>query len=80
MARDPVDAIQKILGEADDLIRRRLEGSRLEVPHSSSLSRRMARSRRAATSARMPCGRSPKDLIDIADELEAPPKPDDTTH
>jgi hypothetical protein len=33
MAKDPVDAIQKILGEADDLIRQLLKESQLTVPH-----------------------------------------------
>jgi hypothetical protein len=80
MAKDTVRAIEKILGEADRLIRRRLGESHLEVPHlviavtpegevvlRSNVSPDVLRS-------------FGDDLKNVADELEAPPKPGDTTH
>lgn len=80
MAKDTVRAIEKILADADQLIRRRLEESRLEIPHlviavtpdgqvvlRSNVSPDVLRS-------------FGEDLKNVADELEAPPEPGDTTH
>jgi hypothetical protein len=78
--QDPTAAVlEEILGEADELIRRRLQARKLEVPHlvvavtpdgevvlRSNVSPDVLRS-------------FGKDLQDVADELEAPPKPGDTT-
>jgi hypothetical protein len=73
MAKDPVDAIQKIVGEANDLIRGRPEESRLAVPH--------------LVIAVTPAGQvvlrsnvSPDVLRTFGQDLKAPPKPGDTTH
>jgi hypothetical protein len=78
--KDSAAAVQKILGEADALIRSRLEAQQLHIPHlviavtadgqvvlRSNISPDVLRS-------------FGKDLINVADELEAPPKPGDTTH
>ena len=80
MAKDTVRTIEKILADADQLIRRRLEESRLEIPHlviavapdgqvvlRSNVSPDVLRS-------------FGEDLKNVADELEAPPEPGDTTH
>lgn len=80
MAKDTVRAIEKILADADQLIRRRLQESRLEIPHlviavtpdgqvvlRSNVSPDVLRS-------------FGEDLKNVADELEAPPEPGDTTH
>jgi hypothetical protein len=77
---NPAALLEEILGEADALIRRRLEERQLEVPPlvvavtpdgqvvlRSNVSPDVVRS-------------FGEDLINVADELSAPPAPGDTTH
>jgi hypothetical protein len=77
---DPVRILEEVLGEADALIRQRLQERVLEVPHvvvavtpdgqvilRSNVPPEVLRS-------------FGKDLQDVADELTAQPGPDDTTH
>ena len=77
---DVVQTLEKVLAEADVLVRLRLKEIGLEVPHlviavtpdgevvlRSNVSSDVLRS-------------FGQDLIDVADELDAPPKPGDTTH
>ncbi len=80
MAKDPVDAIQKILGEADDLIRQRLKESQLAVPHlviGVTPDGQVVLRSNVSPDVLRTFG---QDLINVADELEAPPKQGDTTH
>ena len=78
--QDPVAVIGKIVAEADALIRRRLEESRLRIPHllvavtpdgqvilRSNVSPDVLRS-------------LGEDLKNVADDITAPPDPGDTTH
>lgn len=78
--QDAAAILEKILGEADALIRQRLKDQALELPHlilavipddqvvlRSNVSPDVLRS-------------FGEDLKNLADELEAPPKPGDTTH
>jgi hypothetical protein len=80
MPQDAVAILDEILGEADALIRQRLKNRSLALPHlviavtpdgelvlRSNVSADVLRSFR-------------EDLKNVADELEAPPKPGDTTH
>jgi hypothetical protein len=77
---DAAAILEEVLGEADALIRRLLADRQLEVPHlviavtpdgqvvlRSNVSPDVLRS-------------FGKDLIDVADNLTAPPEPGDTTH
>ena len=77
---DDVRTLEKVLAEADVLVRLRLKEAGLEVPHlvvavtpdgevvlRSNVSPDVLRS-------------LGEDLKNIADELEAPPEPGDTTH
>ena len=77
---DVVRTLESVLAEADVLLRLRLKEIGLEVPHlviavtpdgevvlRSNVSSDVLRS-------------FGQDLIDVADELDAPPKPGDTTH
>jgi hypothetical protein len=77
---DPFRILEKVLAEADVLVRLRLKEIGLEVPHliiavtpdgvvvlRSNVSSDVLRS-------------FGQDLINVADELEAPPTPGDTTH
>jgi hypothetical protein len=72
--------LEKVLGEADALIRRRLEERPLQVPHLvlavTPEGQVVLRSNVSADVLRA----FGKDLIDVADGLEAPPKPGDTRH
>lgn len=80
MANDTVRAIEKILGEADRLIRRRLEESRLQLPHlviAVSPEGEVVLRSNVSPDVLRSFG---EDLKSVADELEAPPKPGDTTH
>ena len=80
MAKDTVRTIEKILADADQFIRRRLEDSRLEIPH-------LVIAVTPDGQVVLPSNISPdvlrsfgEDLKNVADELEAPPEPGDTTH
>ena len=77
---DAIKPLEHVLAEADAVIRVRLKEIGLEVPHlviavtpdgevvlRSNVSPDMLRS-------------FGEDLINVADELDAPPQPDDTTH
>jgi hypothetical protein len=77
---DPAQILEEVLGEADALIRQRLKERGTEFPHlvvavtpdgqvvlRSNVSRDALRS-------------FGEDLFNVADELEAPPEPGDTTH
>jgi hypothetical protein len=77
---DVVRTLENVLAEADVLVRLRLKEISLEVPHliiavtpdgevvlRSNVSPDVLRS-------------FGQDLINVADKLEAPPKPGDTTH
>jgi hypothetical protein len=77
---DGVRTLEKVLAEADALVRLRLKEMGLEVPHlvvavtpdgevvlRSNVSPDVLRS-------------FGEDLVNVADELEAPPTPGDTTH
>jgi hypothetical protein len=80
MARDIVRVIERIVGDADELIRRRLDESQLEVPHLviavTPVSELVLRSNDSPDLLRA----FGEDLKNVADELEAPPEPGDTTH
>jgi hypothetical protein len=72
--------LEEILGEADALIRRRLEESRLELPHLVvAVTADGQVVLRSNVSADVICAPG-QDLIDVADKLTAPPGPDETTH
>ncbi|SEP49361.1 hypothetical protein SAMN02990966_07300 [Rhodospirillales bacterium URHD0017] len=80
MAKDTVRAIEKILGEADRLIRRRLGESHLEVAHlviAVTPEGEVVLRSNVSPDVLLSFG---DDLKNVADELEAPPKPGDTTH
>ena len=66
------------MGEADQLIRRRLDEAYLELPHLAVTadSEVVLRSNVRGQDMRA----FGQDLIDLADELTAPPGPDDTKH
>ena len=66
--QDPAAILQEILGEADALIRRRLEEQGLEVPH-------------LVVAVTPDVLRSfGEDLKNVADELTEPPEPGNMTH
>ena len=80
MPQDAAAIVDEILGDADALIRQRLKDRALELPHlviavtpdgdvvlRSNVSADVLRS-------------FGEDLKNVADELEAPPEPGDTTH
>ncbi len=77
---DDAKVLEEVLGEADEIIRRRLQERGLQVPHLvigvTPDSRVVLRSNVSPDVLRS----FGKDLIDVADQLEAPPGPDDTTH
>jgi len=77
---DPAEIIEQILGEADELIRRRLQELRLELPHLilavTSDNKIVLRGNVSADVL----GSFGQDLQDVAEELTAAAKPDDTTH
>jgi len=70
----------EILSEADELIRLRLKGQGLELPHlvvgATPDNQIVVRSNGDHEVMRS----FGEDLKNVADELEAPPKPGDTTH
>jgi hypothetical protein len=72
--------LEEVLGEADALIRRRLQERSLTVPHLviavTPDGEVVLRSNVSADVLRS----FGEDLINVADELEASPKPGDTTH
>ena len=72
--------MRKSLGEADQLIRRRLDEAYLELPHLvmavTADSEVVLRSNVRGQDMRA----FGQDLIDLADELTAPPGLDDTKH
>ena len=76
---DHAKILEDVLGEADQVIRQRLQERGLQVPHVTIAvtpdGRVVLRSNVSADVLRS----FGKDLIDVADELEAPPGPDDTT-
>ena len=77
---DPAAALQAILGEAGALIRRRLEDINLAVPH---IVMAVTPEGEVILRSNVPpevLRSFGDDLINVADELEAPPKPGDTTH
>ena len=80
MAKDTVRTIEKILADADQLIRRRLEESRLEIPHlviAVTPDGQVVLRSNVSPDVLRSLG---EDLKNVADELEAPPEPGDTTH
>jgi len=80
MAKDPVRAIEEILGDADALIRRRLKALGLDAhyvllavtPDATGIIRGNAPLGALTALAEM--------LKDFADQAEAPPTKDHTTH
>lgn len=72
--------LEEILGEADALIRRRLKERALEIPHLvvavTPDGQVVLRSNVSADVLRS----FGQDLMNVADELTAPPAPGDTTH
>jgi hypothetical protein len=77
---DPFRTLEKVLAEADVLVRLRLKENGLEVPHLviavTPDGEVVLRSNVSADVLRS----FGQDLINVADELEAPPGPGDTTH
>jgi hypothetical protein len=80
MPQDAAASLQEILGEADALIRQRLHDRGLELSHLviavTPDGQVVLRSNVSADVLRS----FGEDLKNIADELEAPPEPGDTTH
>src|ERR1051325_3256700 len=78
--QDTAAILEEILGDADALIRQRLKDRGLEVPHLviavTPDGQVVLRSNVSADVLRS----FGEDLKNVADELEAPPKPGDTTH
>src|ERR1044072_2284722 len=78
--QDTAAILEEILGDADALIRQRLKDRGLEVPHLviavTPDGQVVLRSNVSADVLRS----FGEDLKNVADELEAPPKPADTTH
>lgn len=78
--KDPAEVLEDVLGEADALIRRRLEEQGLELPHLvlavTPDNKIVLRSNVSADVLRS----FGQDLLDVADELTAPPEPGGTTH
>jgi len=80
MAKNPVRTIEKILGDADALIRRRLKAAGLEAQHvilamqpdGTGIIRSNVAPGRLTEMAEM--------LKDIAEQAESPPADDDTRH
>jgi hypothetical protein len=78
--QDVAAILEEILAEADALIRLRLKEQGLELPHLVTAvtpdGQVVLRSNVSADVLRS----FGEDLKNVADELEAPPKPGDTTH
>jgi hypothetical protein len=77
---DVVRTLEKVLAEADVLVRLRLNEAGLEVPHlvvAVTPDGEVVLRSNVSPDALRSFG---EDLKDIADELEAAPKPGDTTH
>ena len=77
---DPVQFLEEVLGEADALIRHRLKEREIEFPHlvvAVTPGGHVVLRSNASPDALRSFG---QDLINVADDLEAPPEPDDTTH
>jgi hypothetical protein len=77
---DPAKILEDILGEADALIRQRQKDRGLDFPHLvvavTPNGQVVLRSNVSPDGLRS----FSEDLKNIADDLEAPPEPDDTTH
>ena len=72
--------LDDILNEADALIRQRLKDRSLELPHlviSVTPDGEMVLRSNVSADVRRSFG---EDLLNVADELTAPPEPGDTTH
>jgi hypothetical protein len=77
---DVVRTLESVLAEADVLVRLRLKEIGLEVPHlvvAVTPQGEVALRTNVSPDVLRSFG---EDLKNIADELEAPPKPGDTTH
>jgi len=77
---DVVRTLEKVLAEADVLVRLRLKEAALEVPHlvvAVTPKGEVVLRSNVSPDALRSFG---EDLKNIADELEAAPMPDDTTH
>jgi hypothetical protein len=80
MAKDPVRTIEKILGDADALIRRRLKAAGLEVQHVILAVRPDGLGIIRSNVAPGGLTEMAEMLKDIADQAEGPPTHDNTRH
>jgi hypothetical protein len=80
MAKDPVRSIEKILGDADALIRRRLKTAGLEAQHVILAVRPDGLGIIRSNVAPGGLTEMAEMLKDIAGQAEAPPADDDTRH
>ena len=80
MAKDPVRSIEKILGDADVLIRRRLKAAGLEANHVILAVRPDGVGFVRSNVAPGGLTEMVEMLQEIADQAEAPPTDDDTKH
>ena len=78
--KDSTAALQGIVGEADALIRRGLEKLSLAVPHIVMAVTPEGEVVLHANVAPELLRAFAEDLKSVADEMTAPPEPDDTTH
>jgi hypothetical protein len=77
---DTVQVLEEVLAEADALIRQRLKERGLDVPHlviAVTPDGQVGLRSNVTPDGLRSFG---EDLINMADELGAPPAPDDTTH
>ena len=80
MSQDAPAILDEILGEADALIRLRLKEQGLELPHlvvGATPDNQIVVQSNGDAEVMRSFG---EDLKSVADELETPPKPGDTTH
>lgn len=80
MAKDPVRTIEKILGDADALIRRRLKAAGLEAQHVILAVRPDGLGIVRSNVALGGLTEMAEMLQDIAEQAETPPADDDTKH
>ena len=80
MAKDPVRSIEKILADADALIRRRLKAAGLEAHHVILAVRPDGLGIIRSNVAPGGLTEMAEMLMDIADQAEGPPADDDTRH
>ena len=80
MAKDTVRSIEKILGDADALIRRRLKSAGLDAHHVILAMRPDGLGIICSNVAPGGLTEMAEMLKDIADQAEAPPADDDTRH